>query len=276
MQAPLPSLSALAAAGLTLLLALATGCGDRPSAGAATLQPSPLAAPLEAAYRRIIGSPLAADDGCDAAPALAVALDGWLQAVDNAGLANRFASETASARQRATEVRSRCAAAIAAASAASAASAVARDRRREGGRKPAADPRPAITGEMLDAYARGMEEEISLMRASASHFVSLSRYDAQGRQVAEKAGLELPEYRGLRQALHEVLHVQTMHARYTGPGGPAKLAALEPHKRDYALTVLARDPFATLSPAERGAVQARMHGLQDSYARYMEIAAIAD
>lgn len=138
------------------------------------------------------------------------------------------------------------------------------------------DPRPAITPDMLDAYIRGMQEEITLMRATGSHFIPLSKYDEKGVQVAEKAGLPLPEYRGLRQAVMDVLYSHFMHELYAGPDGQARLERLEPHKREYALERLASEPFAQLSPAERDAVQARLDTLRPLYGRYMEIAAIAD
>ncbi|HIY71078.1 MAG TPA: hypothetical protein H9827_06390 [Candidatus Luteimonas excrementigallinarum] len=138
------------------------------------------------------------------------------------------------------------------------------------------DPRPTITPDLLDAWIRGMEEEIALMRATGSHFISLSKYDENGLQVADKAGLPLPEYRGLRQAVNDVLYSHFMHELYAGPDGKARLARLEPHKREYALERLASEPFATLSPAERDAVQARLGTLRPLYDRYMEIAAIAD
>lgn len=138
------------------------------------------------------------------------------------------------------------------------------------------DPRPTITADLLDAYTRGMEQEILLMRSTGSHFVSLSKYHEHGLQVAEKAGLPLPEYRGLRRAVTDVLYALFMHELYAGPGGEARLARLEPHKRDHALEMLASEPFATLSPAERDAMQARLATLRPLYGRYMEIAAIAD
>lgn len=138
------------------------------------------------------------------------------------------------------------------------------------------DPRPTITPDLLDAYIRGMEEEIRLMRASGSHFISLSKYDEQGLQVAEKAGLTMPEYRGLRRAVTDVLYAHLMHERYAGPEGEARLARLEPHKREHALEMLASEPFAPLSPTERDAVQARQDVLRPLYDRYMGIAAIAD
>ena len=129
---------------------------------------------------------------------------------------------------------------------------------------------------MLDAYVRGMGEEIALMRASGSHFVSLSQYDAQGRQIATAAELSLAEYRGLRNAMQTLLYERMLHARYAGADGQARLARLEPHKREHATEMLASDPFAPLSPAERDAVQARLDVLRPLYDRYMGIAAIAD
>lgn len=138
------------------------------------------------------------------------------------------------------------------------------------------DPRPTITPDLIDAYIRGMEEEIRLMRSTGSHFISLSKYDELGLQVAEQAGLPIAEYRGLRQAVTEVLYAHFMHERYTGPDGEARLARLEPHKREHAREMLASEPFATLAPAERDAVLARLDTLRPLYDRYMEIAAIAD
>jgi hypothetical protein len=138
------------------------------------------------------------------------------------------------------------------------------------------DPRPTLTPDLLDAYVRGMEEEIALMDASGSHFIPLSKYDEQGLQVAATAALPLPEYRGLRQKVNDVLYAHMMHERYAGADGQARLDRLEPHKREHALEVLANEPFATLSAAERSAVQARLDTLRDTYDRYMRIAAIAD
>src|SRR5690554_6699329 len=73
------------------------------------------------------------------------------------------------------------------------------------------DPRPTITPDLLDAYIRGIEEEIVLMQATGSHFISLSKYSDQGLQVADKAELPLPGYRGLRRAVNDVLHAHLMH-----------------------------------------------------------------
>ena len=138
------------------------------------------------------------------------------------------------------------------------------------------DPRPTLTPDLLDAYVRGMEEEIALMRADGSHTISLSMYDERGVQVAEKAGLPLPEYRGLRGKVNDVLYAHMMHGRYAGPDGQARLARLEPHKREHAVEMLAREPFDALSSAERDAMQLRLDSLRALYDRYMEIAAIGD
>jgi hypothetical protein len=73
-----------------------------------------------------------------------------------------------------------------------------------------------------------------------------------------------------------VLYELMMHARYAGPAGQARLAGLEPHKREHAREVLARDPYASLSAAERDAVQARLAILRSQYEGYMDLAAIAD
>ncbi|MCD9027116.1 hypothetical protein LDO26_02665 [Luteimonas sp. BDR2-5] len=269
MRAPIPYRPVARAAGLTALIATLAACGERMPAGMAP-QPQ-LAESFEQTYRQLSGPETAAmDASCDTAPALAHALDGWSQAVDAAGLQARFSAEMTEARHRATAIRSRCP--DTATATATAGSRAASERTRT----PAADPRPAITTDMLDAYARGLDEEIALMHASGSHFVSLSKYDAQGLQVAAKAGLPLPEYRGLRQAMHKVLYELMMHARYAGPDGQARLAGLEPHKREHAEEVLARDPYASLSAAERKRVQARLAPLQAQYDGYMRLAAIAD
>lgn len=272
MPAAAPLRTAFRTAGLALLPFLLAACGER-------AQPE-LAEPLEAAYRQLTEPPMATVNGsCDSAPALALALDGWLQAVEAAGLQSRFSAETAEARQRVDGIRSRCADAMAAMESAMAGAA---DRRatRTSSRtdRPASneDPRPTITPDLLDAWIRGMEEEIALMRATNSHFISLSKYDEHGLQVAEKAGLPLPEYRGLRDAVTKVMYAHMMHERYAGADGQARLARLEPHKREHAIGILASEPFATLSPAERDAVQARLGSLRALYDRYMDIAAIAD
>jgi len=257
------------AASLLLVPLLLVACGD----GA---QPQ-LAEPLRQAYRMLEEMPRAEGDGCAAAPAMVQALDGWLQAVEEAGLSSQFTTETTEVRQRMDAIRGRCADAMASAQATSA------DGKRRprasaqgGGRASNEDPRPTLTPDLLDAYIRGVEEEIVLMRATGSHFISLSMYSEEDRRVAEKAGLELPEYRGLRRAVDEVLYAHLMHERYAGADGQARLARLEPHKREHAIDMLASEPFAPLSPAERDAVQARLDTLRPLYDRYMEIAAIAD
>ena len=101
-----PLRTTVRAAGLALLPLLIAACGDR-------AQPE-LAGPLDAAYRHLPDSPLAVDEGCNAAKALALALDGWLHAVEAAGLQSRFSAETAEARQRADGMRTRCPDAMAA------------------------------------------------------------------------------------------------------------------------------------------------------------------
>ncbi len=270
MPAATPLRTIFRTAGLALLPLLLAACGER-------AQPE-LAEPLRDAYRMLTGTTAAAGDSCATAPALAMALGGWLEAVDEAGLQSRFASETADARQRVDAIRARCADAVAAMESAATDARPERRARASGSDRPASneDPRPAITPDLLDAWIRGMEEEIVLMRATGSHFISLSKYDEQGLQVAEKAGLPLPEYRGLRDAVTKVMYVHMMHERYGGADGQARLARLEPHKREHAIGILASEPFATLSPAEREAVQARLGSLRALYDRYMEIAAVGD
>ena len=270
MPAAAPLRTTFRTAGLVLLPLLLAACGER-------TQPE-LAQPLGDAYRMLTETSTAADDSCTTAPALAMALGGWLQAVDEAGLQSRFASETADARQRVDAIRARCADAMAAMESAGTDARPEQRARASSSDKPASneDPRPTITPDLLDAWIRGMEEEIALMRATNSHFVSLSKYDEHGLQVAEKAGLPLPEYRGLRDAVTRVMYVHLMHERYGGADGQARLARLEAHKREHAIEILASEPFATLSPAEREALQARLDSLRALYDRYMEIAAIAD
>ena len=272
MHPSLPSPSIARAAGVAALLALLAACGDRAPALAAQAQ---LAEPLEAAWRQLTEPPMAAVDGsCDTAPTLAVALDGWRQAVDAAGLQSRFAAETAEAQRRAADIRSRCADAIATLEEATRRSA--RERPRERTRKADKVARPAITPASLEAYTRGLDEEIRLMRASGRHFVSLSKYDEEGRQVAARAGLSVAGYADLKRAVHDVLYARMLHQRYAGAAGQARLAGLEPHKREHAVEVLARDPFAALSPAERNAMQAPLDGLQAHYGRYLELAVVGD
>lgn len=266
MHVSAPFRTTLRAAGLALLPLLLAACAER-------AQPQ-LAEPLSQAYRMLEDMPMAEGDDCVAAPAMVQALDGWLQAVDEAGLASQFATETAAVQQRMDAIRGRCADAMSA-------DAAKADRRphasaQGGARASNEDPRPAITPDLLEAYIRGMEEEIVLMRATGSHFISLSMYSEEGLQVAQKAGLELPEYRGLRRAVNEVLYAHMMHERYAGPDGQARMQRLEPHKREHAASMLATEPFASLSSAERDAVQARLDTLRPLYDRYMQIAAIAD
>lgn len=273
------ALPATRLAGTAILLATLAACGDRAPSGVPSLASNaPVVEPLEAAWRQFNDPSLAAVEGdCNSAPTLAIALEGWLQGVEAAGLQSRFVAETDEARRRTTAIRSRCATAIAARQSATAAttSPAASERNSDLPRKSGAS-RPDITPDMLDAYVLGMEEEIRLMRASGSHFVSLSKYDEEGRQVAATAGLSLPEYSALRRAVQDVLYAHMMHGLYRGPAGEARLAGLERHKREHAVEVLSRDPFAALSPAEREAVQARVGTLRPLYDRYMEIAAIAD
>src|SRR5690606_2688699 len=161
--------AATRAAGSIFLLVLLAACGDRTPAGTAQAQ-ALLADPLAASYRQFTES--AADIRCSEAPVLAMALDGWLQAVEAAGLQSRFVAETAEARRRAADIRVRCADAIATLEAATAAAAASRpERNRAKGTKERATkaPRPDITPDLLDAYARGIEEEIALMRANGTH-----------------------------------------------------------------------------------------------------------
>jgi hypothetical protein len=259
------------AAGWATVLILLAACDGRTPA---TLLPqSQIAESLEMAYRQFTDPSIAAlEQSCDTAPPLAQALDGWADAVDEAGLQSRFPRETVAAKRRAAAIRTLCP------STPTAAVVDAPERRAATGTDRArnADPRPAITTDTLDAYARGLDEELALMRASGSHFVSLSKHSEDGRRVAAAAGLSPSEYQELRQAVHTVLYELMMHARYAGPTRQTRLAGLEPHKREHAREVLARDPYASLSATERDTVQARLDALQTRYGRYMDMAAIAD
>lgn len=262
----------VAAGALLALSAVFAGCGETPPAHPAMRLAQPqLAEALEASWRQLDASWTEGGDApCDSAAIVAMATEGWVAGVDAAGLQSRFGTEAATARERIQSIRVRCPVAAAQGATPATSAAPAERRPRE------ADPRPVLDDAMLDAYVRGMGEEIALMRASGSHFVSLSQYDAQGRQIATAAELSLAEYRGLRNAMQTLLYERMLHARYAGADGQARLARLEPHKREHALEVLARDPYAALSAAERDTVQARMPELQPLYTRYMELAAIAD
>lgn len=260
------------AGALLALSAVFAGCGETPPAHPAMRLAQPqLAEALEVSWRQLDASwTKGGDASCDSSAAVAMATEGWLAGVDAAGLQSRFATEAATARERIESIRARCPMAAAQGASPATTTAPAERRPRE------ADPRPVLDDAMLDAYVRGMDEEIALMRASGSHFVSLSQYDAQGRQIAAAAALSLAEYRGLRNAMQTLLYEYMLHGRYAGADGQARLARLELHKREHALEVLARDPYASLSAAERDAVQARMPELQPLYTRYMDLAAVAD
>ena len=242
------------AGALLALSAVFAGCDETPPAHPAMRLAQPqLAEALEASWRQLDASwTEGGDASCDSAATVAMA------------------TEAAKARERIESIRVRCPEAAARGESPATAAVPAERRPRE------ADPRPVLDDAMLDAYVRGMDEEIALMRASGSHFVSLSQHDAQGRQVATAAALPLTEYRGLRDAMQKLLYEHMLHARYAGADGQARLARLEPHKREHALEVLARDPYAALSAAERDTVQARMSELQPLYTRYMGLAAVAD
>src|SRR5690606_5418960 len=164
------------------------------------------------------------------------------------------------------------AAAADAATVASAGAAAATDSKRAPGKS----QRPELTLAMFDAYARGIEKEIAFMQASGSHFVSLSRYDEEGLQVAATADLPLSGYIEVRDAVQKVLYELMLHERYAGAEGRARLAGLEPHKREHAEEVLARDPYAALTTLEQRAMRMRLGALQRQYERYMQLATVGD
>ncbi|ADV26276.1 hypothetical protein Psesu_0417 [Pseudoxanthomonas suwonensis 11-1] len=265
----LPPGPVLQRVGLLLVLPAAlAGCDATPSAPAmAGPAGAPLAEAMEASWGRLDeASRQATSAPCDTAAAISLALDGWVNGVEAAGLRSRFATQAAIARHRAQSIQQRCTDATAPATAAAPVR-----------QAPSADaPRPALSDAVIDAYVRGMDEEIALMRASGNHFVSLSAHDAQGRQVAAAAGLAPADYRRVRDALQKLLYEDMLHARYAGTEGQARLSRLERHKRDHALEVLARDPYAPLSADERETVQARMAALRPLYTRYMELATVGD
>ncbi len=264
-----PAIRAAARLPVTVLLALLVAC-ERHAPVAPSSQ-SQLAEPLETAYRQLSDPPaIAQEQSCDNARALGQALEGWIAAVDATGLHSRFAAETADARRRMATIHARCAASPAEPMPLS------RNRLATPSHTRDEETRPAITVATLDAYVRGQEAEIALMRANGTHLVSLSKYGDEGRRVAAKAGLPLPAYRALRTDMHRMLHEVMMHERYAGPAGQARLVGLEPHKRAYAVEVLARDPYASLSAVERDAVQARLAPLRSQYDAYLDLAAIAD
>lgn len=258
------------AGGLLALLVLLGACDRQPPTSLPAQ--AAVAEHLEAAHQHFADPATAAlEQSCDTAPAFTQALEAWIQSVELAGLQSRFGQQLADAQRRVAALRVRCPAAPPGVATAPAHRVVPHpDRKRD------VDVAPVLSADLLDAYARGLDEEIALMRASGSHFISLSRHDVQGRQVAEAAGLTLPEYRGLRDAVQKLLYERMLHERYAGTVGTARLLRLEPHKRKHADEVLARDPYAALSTSERKAVESRMPALQSQYARYMDLAAVGD
>jgi len=248
-----------------LLALLLTACDGR---SPAALPPqTQLVEPLQAAYQQFAEPSMATlAQSCDTAPTLAQSLDGWVQAVQGAGLASRFEHETADAKQRIAAIRNDCPAATATTSP--------KHQDRTARKRARNTPRPTITDDSIDAYLRGIREELTLMRANNSHFVTLSKYDEEGLQVAATAGLPLDEYVQLRRTLQKVLHEQMMHDRYAGAAGQARLEQLEPHTLKYAKEVLARDPYDSLLDAERKLVRPRMPVLQEQYRDYLSIASV--
>ena len=139
----------------------------------------------------------------------------------------------------------------------------------------------AFTEADLDAYERGLQAEIELVRAAQERAGSASTPEARGEAMqaqwkeqtmpaaARAIGVAPERYEQVRETVHEVLQTLDFQGKIEGPM-QLDTSRATPEMR----ATLARDPFAALPPASAAALRARLDRLAPIFARYVRLTAV--
>jgi len=144
-----------------------------------------------------------------------------------------------------------------------------------------ADGPVAVTEADLDAYERGLQAEIELVRAAQERTRTAGTPEARGEAMqaqwkeqtmpaaARTIGVDPEHYRRVRETVHEVLQTLDFQGKIEGPMQMDTTNAT-PRMR----ATLARDPFAELPAASAAALRARLDRLAPIFAQYVTLTAV--
>jgi hypothetical protein len=136
----------------------------------------------------------------------------------------------------------------------------------------------SLTEADLDAYERGLQQEIALVRAAQERSRTASTPAARGEamqaqwkeqtmpEAARAIGVAPERYEQVRERVHEVLQTLDFQGKIDGPM-QMDTARATPEMR----ARLARDPIAELPPATAAALRARLDRLAPIFVQYVRL-----
>ena len=139
----------------------------------------------------------------------------------------------------------------------------------------------ALSEADLDAYERGLQAEIELVRAAQERARTAGTPEARGEAMqaqwkeqtmpaaARTIGVAPERYQQVRETVHEVLQTLDFQGKIDGPMQMDTTRAT-PQMR----ATLARDPFAELPAASAAALRARLDRLAPIFAQYVTLTAV--
>ena len=139
----------------------------------------------------------------------------------------------------------------------------------------------AFTEADLDAYERGLQAEIELVRAAQERAGTASTPQARGEAMqaqwkeqtmpaaARAIGVAPERYQQVRETVHEVLQTLDFQGKIEGPM-QLDTSRATPEMR----ARLARDPLAELPAASAAALRARLDRLAPIFATYVTLTAV--
>jgi hypothetical protein len=138
-----------------------------------------------------------------------------------------------------------------------------------------------LTEADLDAYERGLQKEIELVRAAQERARTATTPQARAEatqaqwkeqtmpEAARAIGVTPERYQQVRETVHEVLQTLDFQGKIEGPM-QMDTARATPEMR----ARLARDPLAALAPAAAAALRARLDRLAPIFAQYVTLTAV--
>ena len=139
-----------------------------------------------------------------------------------------------------------------------------------------------LTNESLRAYERGLRKEIEAVRAAQQRSSSAKSAQERGEAIqasfedatipqgADAAGLDVEQYRELRETIDEIFRTLDFQGKIDGPLSIDLSRVNEATKQR-----LSRDPFADLSPESSATLRAQMDRLVPVWIEYVTLTAVA-
>ncbi|HEX9984953.1 MAG TPA: hypothetical protein VGF69_16950 [Thermoanaerobaculia bacterium] len=133
----------------------------------------------------------------------------------------------------------------------------------------------------LDLYERGIVEEIAVVKGAREKAANAATPAERGKAAQEEwedqsipaaakaAGIDVERYRHTRNAVHHVFETLDFQGKIAGPMEMDMERASEEAKAR-----LAKDAFATLTPAAAAALRARMDRLVPAWIEYATLTAV--